>query len=213
MQILFQLLDLSSSTSKRPFQCLPLFNDIYFSYSELFCSFCFSSDLYIEQILCKGTWRAVSLLVSLIFFSHHHSAAATFFILGSTNYCSQEETLAVIQPHKEGMSASMMERATQGTSRCKRLHSSTVAGPILHIAMLQEVRCCPVIDLMVICYFNIIVLDGISNEMDHFICISLVNAQYTGGTRCGTTVDSYVCIKLKRNRLRYLFHFPKLCLT
>ena len=136
-----------------------------------------------------------------------------FFILGSTNYCSQEETLAVIQPYKEGMSASMMERATQGTSRCRRLHSSTVAGPILHIAMLQEVRCRPVIDLMVICYFNILVLDGISNEMDHFICISLVNAQYTGGTRCGTTVDSYVCIKLKRNRLRYLFHFPKLCLT
>ncbi|KAG2577865.1 hypothetical protein PVAP13_6NG129400 [Panicum virgatum] len=81
MQILFELLDLSSSTSKRPFQCLPLFNDIYFSYSELFCSFCFSSDLYIEQILCKGTWRAVSLLVSLIFYSHHHSAAATFFYI------------------------------------------------------------------------------------------------------------------------------------
>ena len=213
MQILFQLLDLSSSTSKRPFQCLPLFNDIYFSYSELFCSFCFSSDLYIEQILCKGTWRAVSLLVSLIFYWLHHSAASTFFYIRQHKLLQPRRNTRVIQPYKEGMSASMMERATQGTSRCRRLHSSTVAGPILHIAMLQEVRCCPVIDLMVICYFNIIVLDGISNEMDHFICISLVNAQYTGGTRCGTTVDSYACIKLKRNRLRYLFHFPKLCLT
>ena len=125
-----------------------------------------------------------------------------FFILGSTNYCSQEETLAVIQPYKEGMSASMMERATQGTSRCKRLHSSTVAGPILHIAMLQEVRCRPVIDWMVICYFNILVLDGISKETDPFICISLVNAQYIGGTWYGTTVGSYACIKLKRNNLK-----------
>ena len=72
---------LSSSTSKQHFQCLPLFNDIYFSYSALFCSFCFSSDLYIEQILCKGTWRAVSLLVSLIFYWLHHSAASTFFYI------------------------------------------------------------------------------------------------------------------------------------
>ena len=39
-------------------------SQISFSYSALFFSFCFSSALYIKQILCKGTWRAVSLLVS-----------------------------------------------------------------------------------------------------------------------------------------------------
>lgn len=45
-------------------------------------------------------------------------------------------------------------------------------------------RCSPVMDLMVICYFNILELDGISNEMDPFIRISLVKAVHGCGYYC-----------------------------
>jgi hypothetical protein len=122
---------LSISASKWPFQYLyPLVfqSQIYF-FPMLHCS---AFPLFLQRFvhwanIVQGDTESCFFVGFLYILLAPSQCCCHLFILGSTNYCSPEETQA-IQPHKEGMSACMMEKATQGTSLCRRLHSFPVAG-------------------------------------------------------------------------------------